>query len=107
MLAKLPNLSAEPLRTSLFEVVNDQHLNLYVASLVRAVTSLHDLVENKKRVGSLLDEGDGKDKDKEKEKEKEKAAAASAKKGGEGGGEKKDEAPATGGDEKKDGAGKR
>ena len=102
MLAKLPNLSAEPLRTSLFEVVNDQHLNLYVASLVRAVTSLHDLVENKKRVGSLLDEGDGKDKDKEKEK-----AAASAKKGGEGGGEKKDEAPAKGGDEKKDGAGKR
>jgi len=105
VLAKLPNLSAEPLRTSLFEVVNDQHLNLYVASLVRAVTSLHDLVENKKRVGSLLDEGDGKDK--EKEKEKEKAAAASAKKGGEGGGEKKDEAPAKGGDEKKDGAGKR
>ena len=95
VLAKLPNLSAEPLRTSLFEVVNDQHLNLYVASLVRAVTSLHDLVENKKKVGSLLDEGDGK------------AAAASGKKGGEGGGEKKDEAPAKGGDEKKDGAGKR
>ena len=86
--------------------MNDQHLNLYVASLVRAVTSLHDLVENKKRVGSLLDEGDGKDKDKEKEKEKA-AAASAAKKGGEGGGEKKDEAPAKGGDEKKDGAGKR
>jgi hypothetical protein len=68
VLALLPNLSAEPLRTSLFEVVNDQHLNLYVASLVRAVTSLHDLVENKRRVGSLLDEGD---------------KAAGAKKGGE------------------------
>ena len=101
VLALLPNLSAEPLRTSLFEVVNDQHLNLYVASLVRAVTSLHDLVDNKKRVGSLLDEGDGKDKDKA-------AAAAAAKKGGEGGAEKKEEAPAKGdGAEKKDGAGKR
>ena len=61
-------------------MVNDQHLNLYVASLVRAVTSLHDLVDNKKRVGSLLDEGDGKDKDKAA------AAAAAAKKGGAGAG---------------------
>jgi len=58
VLALLPNLSAEPLRTSLFEVVNDQHLMIYAASLTRAVTSLHDLVANKQVMGNLLDEGD-------------------------------------------------
>ena len=104
VLALLPNLSAEPLRTSLFEVVNDQHLMLYAASLVRAVTSLHDLVANKQRVGSLLDDGDkaakdAKDKDaaakkeggagaggdKEKEKEKEGAAKDGKEKDAKGG----------------------
>ena len=91
VLALLPNLSAEPLRSSLFEVVNDQHLVLYVASLVRAVTSLHDLVANKAQLGGVLDGTDDKAaKDKEKEKEKEKEGAMAGAKDKEKGTEKKD-----------------
>jgi 26S proteasome regulatory subunit N8 len=78
VLALLPNLSAEPLRTSLFEVVNDQHLMLYAASLVRAVTSLHDLVANKQRVGSLLDEGGDKAKDAAKKEDAKDGGATAA-----------------------------
>jgi hypothetical protein len=46
-LALLPNLSVEPLRTSLFDTTNDQHLAMYVAALARSVTALHDLLINK------------------------------------------------------------
>jgi hypothetical protein len=55
MLALLPNLNAEPLKTALFEVVNDEHLVLYIASLVRSVTSLHDLVINKQKLPTIPD----------------------------------------------------
>jgi len=66
VLALLPNLSADPLRTALFEVVNDQYLAIYAAGLVRAVTGLHDLVQNKLKQGSeerFAAEGDAKPKD--------------------------------------------
>ncbi len=89
ILALLPNLSVDPLRTALFEVTNDQHLVLYVASLVRAVTSLHDLVSNKAKTkdGDVAEEKKPEDKDKkEKEdkekKEKEKDGAAAKKEDG-------------------------
>jgi len=55
MLALLPNVNAEPLKTALFEVVNDEHLVLYIASLVRSVTSLHDLVINKQKLPTIPD----------------------------------------------------
>jgi 26S proteasome regulatory subunit N8 len=55
LLALLPNLNAEPLKTALFEVINDEHLVLYISSLVRSVTSLHDLVINKQKLPTVPD----------------------------------------------------
>lgn len=47
ILALLPNTNIDELRSALLESSNDQHLALYMGSLVRAITALHDLVNNK------------------------------------------------------------
>ena len=43
----LPNLNVEILIRSLLVKTNDMHLVIYIASLVRCITALHDLVRNK------------------------------------------------------------
>jgi 26S proteasome regulatory subunit N8 len=50
---------------------NDMMLVIYVASLIRSVTALHDLINNKLELASY-ESGEKKDKDKEKEKDGEK-----------------------------------
>lgn len=43
----LPNLNLDKLVRSMFVKTNDTHLVLYVSSIVRAITALHNLVSNK------------------------------------------------------------
>lgn len=43
----LPNLNLENLVRSMFVKTNDMHLVIYVSSIVRAITALHDLLRNK------------------------------------------------------------
>lgn len=47
LLNMLPNTQVEDVKRSMFETTNDQHMILYISSLVRAVLGLHDLVNNK------------------------------------------------------------
>ncbi len=82
----LPNLSLEEFTKAFAVKMNDQLLVVYLASLVRSVIALHNLIGNK--IGNNEAEGgrekdSKKDKDKEKEKEKE-----SKKDGKDGEGEK-------------------
>jgi 26S proteasome regulatory subunit N8 len=72
----LPNLNIEEFFKSVTVVTNDQMMVVYVASLMRAIIALHNLISNKvtnrdaeKDEASKKDE---KSKEKEKEKEKEK-----------------------------------
>ncbi len=46
-LSLLPNISVDPLPDALFSVSNDEHLSMFIASLGRSVTALHDLLTNK------------------------------------------------------------
>jgi 26S proteasome regulatory subunit N8 len=46
-----PNLNAPDLVRSLVVKTNDMHMAVYLASLIRAVVALHDLVNNKIRYG--------------------------------------------------------
>jgi hypothetical protein len=73
-LALLPNITVDPLPTSMFEVTNDAHLSIYIASLGRSVVALHDLLQNKRRFKDVEREGD------RVAAEKEKAAAGTEKK---------------------------
>ena len=43
----LPNLGVEKLVTAFARVGNDLHLAIYLGNLVRSITALHDLVNNK------------------------------------------------------------
>lgn len=43
----LPNLNVEALVRALLIKTNDMHLVIYISSLIRSVTALHDLVRNK------------------------------------------------------------
>jgi 26S proteasome regulatory subunit N8 len=66
ILALLPNIHIDPLRTSFFEITNDQHLALYTASLARSVIALHDLVTNKAKFKdgeNVPEDKENKDKD--------------------------------------------
>ena len=49
MLNLLPNISMESLLRAVFLKTNDMHLVMYLASLIRSITALHDLVTNKIR----------------------------------------------------------
>jgi hypothetical protein len=68
-LSLLPNLTVDPLPASMFEVTNDAHLSIYIASLGRSVVALHDLLQNKRQFKDVEREGD-------KAAEKEKAEGA-------------------------------
>merc|ERR1712023_250511 len=43
----LPNLNVEELARAMMMKTNDMHLVIYLASLIRCVVALHDLVNNK------------------------------------------------------------
>jgi 26S proteasome regulatory subunit N8 len=58
LLATLPNTAVDSVVHSLFEMTNDQHLVIYMASLTRAVLALHDLVNNKVKFKDLEDKAD-------------------------------------------------
>jgi len=75
----LPNLNVEELVKAMLIKTNDMHLVMYISSLIRSVTALHDLLNNKlkykdmdeimdREVG-LVDGGENSKKEKEKEKE--------------------------------------
>lgn len=44
-----PNLNLEGLIQSIFVKTNDMYLVIYVSSIIRSVTALHDLLQNKIR----------------------------------------------------------
>jgi 26S proteasome regulatory subunit N8 len=88
----LPNLNLEEFTKSFAVKTNDQLLIVYVASLIRSVIALHNLIGNKvanREAEKLEKEGEKKKEElkAKKEKEKEAAAAAAAASKGEGGGE--------------------
>jgi 26S proteasome regulatory subunit N8 len=68
----LPNLDSDLVRGMIVKT-NDMHMNIYVASLIRSVVALHDLVNNKIMYGE-----DGLESQKEEEKKEEDAAAVAA-----------------------------
>jgi len=43
----LPDLSAASLLTSMTLLINDQTMIIYIASLLRSIMALHDLINNK------------------------------------------------------------
>ena len=90
----LPNLNLEEFTRSFAVKTNDQLLIVYVASLIRSVIALHNLIGNKvanREAERLEKEGEKKKEELKAKKEKEKEAAAAAGKGeGGAGGEGKD-----------------
>eukprot|EP00741_Cyanophora_paradoxa_P000347 tig00000403_g338.t1 len=67
----LPNLQQETLQRSFAVATNDMMLVIYLASLIRSVTALHDLINNKiaNKEAEKAEEA-GKDGDKDKDKKK-------------------------------------
>ena len=87
----LPNLNIEEFVKSLTIKTNDQMLVVYVASLIRAVIALHNLINNKvaNRDAERDEAGKKEDKTKDKDKEaKEKAEGDDKDKGKEKAGQK-------------------
>jgi len=80
----IPNLTNVELMQSFMVKTNDMMLAIYVASLFRSVTALHDLINNKLELASF-ESGE-----KNKEKEKEKGDKEKEKDGEKKDGEKKD-----------------
>lgn len=82
----LTNLNMENLVRSILVKTNDMHLVIYISSIIRSITALHDLVNNKLKFGDDLqtdEEKAAKKKKKaaeEKKKAEEKAAAEADKK---------------------------
>jgi len=69
----LPDVTNPALLKSLSVKTNDQMLVVYVASLIRSIIALHNLINNKlANTDAEKKEGKDKDKDKDKDKEKEK-----------------------------------
>ena len=90
----LPNLNLEEFTKSFAVKTNDQLLIVYVASLIRSVIALHNLIGNKvanREAEKLEKEGERKKEELKAKKDKEKEAAAAASKG-EGGDSSKDSA---------------
>lgn len=48
---------------------NDQLMNIYVSSLIRAITAFHDLIDNK--IKNRQDQAEEQEKEKQREKERE------------------------------------
>ena len=92
----LPNLNLEEFTRSFAVKTNDQLLIVYVASLIRSVIALHNLIGNKvanREAERLEKEGEKKKEELKAKKEKEKEAAAAGKGDGTtpGSGESKDD----------------
>lgn len=107
----LPNLNLEEFTKSFAVKTNDQLLIVYVASLIRSVIALHNLIGNKvanREAEKLEKEGEKKKEElkAKKEKEKEAAAAAAASKG-EGGENSKDSSSKDSSSSAKDSSGKK
>ena len=68
----LPNLNIEEFVRSLTVKTNDQMLVVYVASLIRAVIALHNLINNKVANRDAEKDEAGKKEDKNKDKDKDK-----------------------------------
>ncbi|KAJ1561649.1 proteasome regulatory particle subunit [Nowakowskiella sp. JEL0078] len=67
----LPNLEVDMVKKSFATVANDEHLVIYLASIVRAVLALHNLIENKLVNREVEKKREGEDKiEKKDEKEK-------------------------------------
>ena len=91
----LPNLNLEEFTKSFAVKTNDQLLIVYVASLIRSVIALHNLIGNKvanREAEKLEKEGEKKKEELKAKKDKEKEAAAAAASKGEGGESSKDSA---------------
>jgi 26S proteasome regulatory subunit N8 len=77
ILALLPNLNQPDLVRSIMVKTNDMLASIYLASIIRSVIALHDLVNNKIRYGEdgteLKDNDDDDDEKKDAEKENNKA----------------------------------
>ena len=65
----LPNLNVEDMSRAMLVKTNDMHLVIYLASLIRSIIALHDLVNNKITYKDD-DENDAVVDDKKKEEEK-------------------------------------
>ena len=75
----LPNIKVEKLLKAMMVKTNDVHLAIYLGSLVRSITALHDLVNNKLK----YKDGDDDDEEAAAKKKKKKAEAAKKKKAAE------------------------
>lgn len=105
----LPNLNLEEFTKSFAVKTNDQLLIVYVASLIRSVIALHNLIGNKvanREAEKLEKEGEKKKEELKAKKEKEKEAAAAASKG-EGGESSKDSSSKDSSSSGKDSSGKK
>jgi len=67
IISLLPNLNTEELVRSMMVKTNDMHMAIYLASLIRSVIALHDLVNNKIRYG--VDGTEYKEEEEEEKKE--------------------------------------
>lgn len=76
----LPNLNQDILVRSMFTKTNDMHMVLYLSSLIRATTALHDLVNNKIKYQDADDSGKENQSKENKEKESQKDAKSVASK---------------------------
>lgn len=85
ILSLLPNLNTATLVNSMMIQTNDMHMAIYLASLIRTVIALHDLVNNKIRYGAdgIEDEQDEAEEEKksdEKDAKKDEKSKADEKK---------------------------
>jgi len=64
----IPNLTNPDLLKAFMVKTNDMMLVIYVASLIRSVTALHDLINNKLDLASF-ESGEKKDRDKDKDRD--------------------------------------
>lgn len=66
----LTNLNMADLVRAILVKTNDMHLVIYISSIIRSITALHDLVNNKLKFGDNYAEDDGEAKDKKEEEKK-------------------------------------
>ena len=71
---KLPNLNLSKLVQSFMVKTNDIYLVLYVASIIRSITALHDLVNNKLKFRDMKTAAQKKEEDEKKKKQEEEEA---------------------------------
>lgn len=81
----LPDVTTENFTETMYVKTNDQMLVVYLASMVRSIIALHNLINNKltnrdAEEGKKDDGKDKKDKDKDKEKDKEATTNGTTKK---------------------------